>query len=147
MAIKVGIEKGKLFGPRIYFVGPALGFEDTTISTGVRNEAEVRKLIAHAASFGVDGIKIQLPNLPAELLRVVVEDAHKRGLPVGIHVADDPTVMTAREAVEIGVDLLIHAGGMAFSMIQDQGRRKRFLEEQLPIREGGGDPWYLVTPA
>jgi imidazolonepropionase-like amidohydrolase len=146
MAIKLALEKGKIVGPRMYFVGPALGYEDTNISTGVRNEKEVHDIIEHAASLGVDGIKIQLPNLPPELLKVVVEDAHKRGLPVGIHVADDPEVMTARQAVEIGVNMLLHAGGMAISMVQDPAKRKRFLDERLPINEGGGDPWHLVTP-
>lgn len=144
MAQKIGIEKGKIVGPRIYFVGNALAQETTERATGARNSEEIHKLIQKSAELGADGVKIHTPNLKADLLRILVEDAHKRGLPVAIHIGEDSDIMTARQAVEIGVDMLVHAGGIVTSMIHDENTRKRFLQERLPIGEGGGDPWYLV---
>jgi imidazolonepropionase-like amidohydrolase len=146
LAQKIGIEKGKIVGPRIYLVGKALATETTQRATAARNPEEVREIITHAVSLGADGIKVHTPNLRADLLKVAVEESHKRGLPIGIHVEEDPEAMTARQAVDIGVDMLVHSGGMAISMIPDPATRKRFLQEQFPIGEGGGDPWYLIKP-
>lgn len=95
MAQKIGTEKGKIFGPRIYMVGYSLAGEDSERATGARNPEDVRRLIQKSASLGAEGVKVH-SGMPADLLEVVVQEAQKRGFPVAIHIGDDADVMTAR---------------------------------------------------
>ena len=78
--------------------------------TELSSEDEARKAVNRWADAGAAIIKVALepsegPMLGADLLRVIVDNAHARGLRVGAHALETEAV---RLAVEAGVDVLAH---------------------------------------
>jgi len=156
LAQKEAVAKGKVKGPRIFSVGPVIdgpsGDRERADSVGTPEEA--RRMIRELISKGVDGIKVY-QNMTLDIFKAIVEEAHRAGLPVGGHIKK----MTAREAVEAGLDLIIHSSGIAESMIHDPDMLERFKRERIPYLPSGenphyvwlsypaSDPWYLIDPA
>jgi imidazolonepropionase-like amidohydrolase len=127
--LRESIAEGIVRGPRIYHVGWAMAPTDrhepsplpwpmfrelrTTLWAHVDGEAELRALLRENAADGADATKIYLPphDVPGEApftpeeLRVIVDESHRLGRRVAVHVK---TVRHMRMAVEAGVDCMEH---------------------------------------
>ena len=151
LAMKEATEKGKVIGPRIFPVGPALNSPpgadlraariDEVI---LRSPAHARQVVRELAAKGVDAIKAYVYTEP-ELIKAVTEEAHQAGLQVFGDL--DHLKISAREAVLNGLDVVVHARGLAISMIRDPAKRKAFEAAYFPLNYASAEPWYLTDPA
>lgn len=157
-AQKEAAERGLSRSPRIFVVGPLLnGFPPRGpgsqtgpyniggegYNIGLRSAEEARQVVRELIRRGISGVKVYT-EITAELLDAVADEAHKANLPV----AGDLVRITVGEAIENGLDCVIHASSMAISMIKDPDKLKRFRDEQEPrLSYSAIDPWYLVTDA
>ncbi len=110
VAVREGIQKGRLFGPRLYVIG-------RRISTPVRiegyktqigkiyldfasTEEEARRLVRERAALGVDGVKVT-ELVPKELILAITDEAHKAGMIVTGHANDVyASILGGMDAVE-----------------------------------------------
>lgn len=105
VAIRDAIRSGQALGPRYLLAGLVdgagpRGFGAVTASTPDEGRAVVRKY--HRDGF--EQIKIYSLVAP-DVVRAIVDEAHKLGLSVTGHV---PTGMTAQSVIEIGFDSIAH---------------------------------------
>lgn len=136
LAQKRGTELGRIKGPRIWFSGRAIGgtrvmtdAPDGRTSRGnivVRNEQEARQAVRRKHQMGCDVIKLN-EFLPLELVAVVVDEAHKLGMPVTTHSMD------CIGSAKAGVDAIEHIWAVGTSSILYGPSR-----EQLHIDRLGG---------
>ncbi len=129
--LREAMEKGKLRGPELVYCGPLFtapgGHPAGTVYRGrhqlidratvqVRREGQARAQVARLAAERVDFIKVvyddgtlygsPVPRLRPELVGVIAEEAHARGLPVFAHVgALEPGF---RDMIRCGVDGVEH---------------------------------------
>src|SRR5215813_13078288 len=139
VAIRDGINKGEILGPRMFVSGPALGitgghcddnllpFEYHHISNGVADgpwaaRAKVREVI----KYGADVIKIcasggvlskgdqpGTPQYTLEEMTAIAEEAHKLGRKVAAHAHGTQSI---KDAIRAGIDTIEHS-----SLIDDEG--------------------------
>jgi imidazolonepropionase-like amidohydrolase len=134
-AQKDGIEKGKITGPRLLLSGRmnGIGGEDSGeggsrgrveegIKTPEQAREKVRKLLATP---GVDSIKA-LEALSPDLLRVIVEEAHRAGKPVITHSVNGTEAVLAG----IPIDSIEHSHSVMLGTIGSEDARKRLNEER-----------------
>jgi imidazolonepropionase-like amidohydrolase len=98
VALREAVDSGRVVGPRIFTAGPIINDPGLT-------ETEMRREIEAQAIGGVDFIKLY-SGIGPELLRVAVDEAHRRRLRVIGHL--QRTSWT--EAAEAGIDFLTHGG-------------------------------------
>jgi imidazolonepropionase-like amidohydrolase len=105
-AAKAAVARGES-GPTIYAVGPTLNGESFgPFQRVVTSEADVRAAVDELASAGAAMIKIHRAFRP-ELLPVLIEAAHARGLQVFGHI---PLGVSPLEACELDMDGIEHLG-------------------------------------
>lgn len=106
------------------------GRDDGLVTTPEQGRDAVRRLVGR----GADAIKVH-HNLDREVLKAIVEEAHRAKIPVVGHRID------ARETAELGMDFVEHTSPVAIATITS--------EQQLQaLREGKIlDPHYLMDPA
>ena len=112
ISVKRRIESGEIPGPRLFVSGPFIQHEaypgTEAFRWGVAGERDARAKINRLADAGVDVIKlIDHDQMTLDEARAVVEEAHKRGLPVVAH-SHRPNEI--RRGLEIGVDNFEHTG-------------------------------------
>jgi imidazolonepropionase-like amidohydrolase len=101
-------------GPMITAKGGALGDDDGGPTP--ENEADARAAVAGLKAAGVDAIKVsrddatwattrRAPLMALDVLRAVVDEAHRQGLKVFAHA---PLLDFAKDALRAGVDGLLH---------------------------------------
>lgn len=102
-----GVAKGKIPGPRMFF--RERKFDVFSSVEEARNTArsEIRRL---QPSF----VKVYTGITP-EHLKVVAEEAHRAGLHIEGHLG-----ISARDAIEAGIDGLTHASGIAYSTVRPE---------------------------
>jgi imidazolonepropionase-like amidohydrolase len=112
LAVREAIRKGEIPGPSLYVSGPFLqhepypGTED--FRWGIEGPADARAKVRKLADAGVDVIKlIDQDQMTMDEVRAVVDEAHKRGLPV---VAHSHRAEEIRRGIEAGVDCFEHTG-------------------------------------
>lgn len=132
LQVRDDLATGRLVGPRLVTVGPAIGapgghpdgfvcgdneFCKAHLSAAVDSPASAGQVVARLADSGVDAIKLvwddmggRLPGLSPELVRAVIDEAHARNLAVHIHVVD---AGLAAQALEWGADRLDHVPAAA----------------------------------
>jgi imidazolonepropionase-like amidohydrolase len=132
LKVREDLATGKLAGPRLVTVGPAIGAPDghpegfvcgdnefcrAHLSAAVVDPPDARQTVARLAESGVDAIKLvwddmngRLPGLSPDLVRTIIDEAHAQNLPVNIHVVD---AGLAAQALEWGVDRLDHVPASA----------------------------------
>lgn len=120
--LRDSIERGELVGPRILAACAPLtppGGHCHFLGGEVSGAEEIRTRIGYNAELGADVIKVMgnggqmTPDGPgmadaqfeAEELRLIVEEAHRRNLPVAIHAYATETIAAA---VDAGVDTIEH---------------------------------------
>lgn len=119
------VNSGALTGPRMFVTGPtfthSLGHPASTVChslefcvnhlIAVSDDPEVaRQKVQMLAEAGVDGIKIIADRLPEpriskRAIQVIIDEAHKHGLPVVAHSFD---IGDSVELLEAGVDAFVH---------------------------------------
>ncbi|WP_033342725.1 amidohydrolase family protein [Catenuloplanes japonicus] len=105
--------------------------------------AEAVEFVAREADAGVDFIKVYAW-MPLDMMAAVVEAAHRRGLRVAAHVGGQ--LVTARDAVRVGVDALEHIR-IGPELLNDDGLSKYAALEQRP-RDAMADTryWRYIDP-
>ncbi len=121
-----GWDDGSTLGPRVVLAGfmdgpgPFAGPTRVLVDT----PEEVRAAIDDYAESGHVQIKMYSSILP-ELVPVIVEHAHARGLKVSGHI---PSGMTAQQAVEAGFDEIQHTNMLMLNFLGDT------LDTRTPVR-------------
>jgi hypothetical protein len=134
LAQKAGTAAGKIRGPRIKTSGLAIGgtrtATDAPSSRGVRGNImvttpeEARKAVQRKKENGYDLIKIN-EFLPFDLVRAVVDEAHRLGMPATCHSWD------VVQSADCGVDAVEHIWSVGYSSILDVTRRRELAEQRL----------------
>jgi imidazolonepropionase-like amidohydrolase len=102
------IRAHKRTGPRILTAGRKIDQEPPFWpgSLGLKTPAEAREAIRQVKQSGADFVKIYFGRISPEILRAVIEEAHKLNLKVTGH---KPNNISIQEFVESGVDGMEHA--------------------------------------
>jgi len=101
------LARGELVGPRLFFSGPILDGMPPVWPTGsllVDTPERAKSAVNFLADQGVDFVKVY-NNVKEPELKVIVETAKERGLPVAGHI---PRSMTMTSAIEVGMTRLEH---------------------------------------
>jgi imidazolonepropionase-like amidohydrolase len=108
------VEAGRANGPRIYFTGNGLDIPPPRRDhfIGIESEQMARRVVNILHEGGAMAIKVR-EMMPVEVLRPIVDEAHKLGLKVTGHLR----AMRAGDAAEAGIDGLEHASGIVQSTL------------------------------
>ena len=110
LALRADIDAGRLPGPRLFLAGPVLHQRNPAITATsnieylIGSPAEAREVTQKVISLGVDQIKVAR-FWDFDILKAIVDTAHKAGLGVE---ADVRHMNAYRTAIEAGVDRLHH---------------------------------------
>ncbi|HEX7334826.1 MAG TPA: amidohydrolase family protein [Pyrinomonadaceae bacterium] len=112
IAVRDRIRKGEIPGPTLYVSGPFIQHEPYPgtdyVRWGVNGPEDARAKVRTLAEAGVDVIKlIDQAQMTMEEVRAVVDEAHKRKLPVVAHSHRPEEI---RRGLEVGVDCFEHTG-------------------------------------
>ncbi|HJQ70739.1 MAG TPA: amidohydrolase family protein [Blastocatellia bacterium] len=112
IAVRDGIKAGKIPGPTLYVSGPFIQHEPypgtEAFRWGVKGAADARAKVRQLADAKVDCIKlIDQDQMTMEEVEAVVDEAHKRRLPVVGHSHRPEEI---RRGLLVGVDCFEHTG-------------------------------------
>ena len=166
LAVREGTAKGKVFGPRIFAVGPLIGAPPSGAPgccggisrVVVNNPAEATKVARALIGMGVDGLKLiqgtsAVPRaMRPDLIAVVSAEARQAGISVWGDLSH--RVVNAREAVSAGLNVIVHSQGLAMSTIKDPAKLAAFKAAPdflntgaSPAVRGSAERWDLTDPA
>ncbi|MDX1500417.1 MAG: amidohydrolase family protein [Woeseiaceae bacterium] len=106
-----GVHKGKILGPRMFFRERSFDVFDSVEAA----RAAARKAIVELKPSFIKAYT----GLTAEQLKAVAEEAHAAGLHIEGHLG-----ISARDAIEAGIDGLTHASGIALSVVREEDLEK-----------------------
>lgn len=106
-----GVAKGTILGPRMFFRERSFDVFD---SVEAARDAVKKTIRERKPSF----IKAYT-GLTAEQLKAVAEEAHRAGLHIEGHLG-----ISARDAIEAGIDGLTHSSGIALSVLRPEDLKK-----------------------
>ena len=136
--------------PRLFLCGPHLDSPPPAYPTDsyiVRDADETRIAVNRFVDDGASAIKVYF-RLPLALIKVAIDTAHSRGVPVMGHLE----VVDARDAINAGIDGIEHATsfGTALLPLRDAEKyRQAVLSDNNARREGRYVVWNsinLTTP-
>jgi imidazolonepropionase-like amidohydrolase len=112
IAVRDRIRKGEIPGPTLYVSGPFIQHEPYPgteyVRWGVKGPDDARAKVRTLAEAGVDVIKlIDQDQMTMEEVQAVVDEAHKRKLPVVAHSHRPEEI---RRGLQVGVDCFEHTG-------------------------------------
>jgi len=112
IAVRDRIRKGEIPGPTLYVSGPFIQHEPYPgteyVRWGVKGPEDARAKVRTLAEAGVDVIKlIDQDQMTMEEVQAVVDEAHKRKLPVVAHSHRPEEI---RRGLQAGVDCFEHTG-------------------------------------
>jgi imidazolonepropionase-like amidohydrolase len=127
-------DDGTIIGPRLVLAGmiDSPGPYQVPIGLLVSNEAEVRAAVDRYAALGFEQIKVYSSMKP-ELVPVILDEAHKRGLRVSGHV---PAFMTAAQVVTLGFNEVQHVNFMMLNFM-DTVRDTRAMSRFTAVAKDG----------
>ena len=136
--------------PRLFLCGPHLDSPPAAYPADsyiVRDADETRLAVNHFVNDGASAIKVYF-RLPLALIKVAIDTAHSRGVPVMGHLE----IVDARDAIIAGIDGIEHATsfGTALLPLRDAEKyRQAILGDNNARREGRYVVWNaidLTTP-
>jgi imidazolonepropionase-like amidohydrolase len=134
------IRSGKRIGPRILTAGRKIDKEPPQWdgSLGVKTPEAAREAVRQMKQSGADFIKVYFQDVPVEVLSAVVQEAHKNGLKVVGHLADNLSLQTV---VDIGQDGIEHAQYLIAAKPGDyeQLHRERVARRDTPLAMAPGE--------
>jgi imidazolonepropionase-like amidohydrolase len=112
LAVRDAVNRGEMPGPTLYVSGPFLQHEPypgtEAFRWGIKGVEDARAKVRRLAEAGVDVIKlIDQDQMTMDEVRAVVDEAHKRKLPV---VAHSHRAEEIRRGIQAGVDCFEHTG-------------------------------------
>jgi len=112
LAVRDAINRGEMPGPTLYVSGPFLQHEPypgtESFRWGIKGVEDARAKVRRLAEAGVDVIKlIDQDQMSMDEVRAVVDEAHKRKLPV---IAHSHRAEEIRRGIQAGVDCFEHTG-------------------------------------
>lgn len=128
--------------PRLFLCGPHLDSPPPAYPTDsyiVRDAEETRLAVNRFVDDGASGIKVYF-RLPLALVKVAIETAHARGVPVMGHLE----IVDARDAIRAGIDGIEHATsfGTALLPLRDAEKyRQAVLADNNARRDGRYKVW------
>jgi len=131
--------------PRLFLCGPHLDSPPPAYPTDsfiVRDAEETRLAVNRFVDDGASAIKVYF-RLPLALIRVAIETAHGRGVPVMGHLE----IVDARDAIRAGIDGIEHATsfGTALLPLRDAEKyRQSVLANNDARREGRYQVWNAI---
>jgi len=131
--------------PRLFLCGPHLDSPPPAYPTDsfiVRDPEETRLAVNRFVDDGASAIKVYF-RLPLALIRVAIETAHARGIPVMGHLE----IVDARDAIRAGIDGIEHATsfGTALLPLRDAEKyRQSVLASNDARREGRYQAWNAI---
>ena len=131
--------------PRLFLCGPHLDSPPPAYPADsfiVRDAEETRRAVNRFADEGASAIKVYF-RLPLALIRVAVEAAHARGLPVTSHLE----IVDAGDAIRAGVDGVEHATsfGTALLPLRDAEKyRQAVLADNNARVQGRYQAWNTI---
>ena len=131
--------------PRLFLCGPHLDSPPPAYPTDsfiVRDAEETRLAVNRFVDDGASAIKVYF-RLPLALVRVAIETAHARGVPVMGHLE----IVDARDAIRAGIDGIEHATsfGTALLPLRDAEKyRQSVLANNDARREGRYQVWNAI---
>src|ERR1051326_4977382 len=137
--------KGPAPVPRLFLCGPHLDSPPPAYPTDsyiVRDADETRLAVNRFVDEGASAIKVYF-RLPLGLMKVAIETAHARGVPVMGHLE----IVDARDAIRAGIDGIEHATsfGTALLPLRDAEKyRQSVLANNDARREGRYKVWNAI---
>jgi imidazolonepropionase-like amidohydrolase len=134
--------------PRLFLTGPHLDSPPPAYpadSYVVRDAEEARLAVKRFAEQGASAFKVYF-RLPVGLIRVVCEEAHRRGLPVTSHLE----IVDAGDAIRAGVDGVEHVTSFGTALVparEAEKYRQSVLADNAARREGRYEVWSKADPA
>lgn len=112
LAVRDAVNRGEIPGPTLYVSGPFLQHEPypgtEAFRWGIKGPDDARAKVKRLADAGVDVIKlIDQDQMTMDEVRAVVDEAHKRKLPVVAHSHRPEEI---RRGIQAGVDNFEHTG-------------------------------------
>jgi imidazolonepropionase-like amidohydrolase len=133
LALRRRIVAGEVLGPNVYTTGRILDGNPAIfpgVSTVISTPEEAKRAVEEQYSAGVDFIKVY-NNLTTNLLRAIVEAAHRRGLAVVGHVPRrDGRAQALQSGLAAGQDMIAH--GEEFFFTYFYGDADSRLSRDLP---------------
>ena len=132
--------------PRLFLCGPHLDSPPPAYPADsfiVRDAEETRLAVNRFVDDGASAIKVYY-RLPLDLVKVAIETAHARGVPVMGHLE----IVDARDAIRAGIDGIEHATsfGAALLPLRDAEKyRQSVLADNNARREGRYQVWNSIN--
>jgi len=132
--------------PRLFLAGPHLDNAPPAYpmdSIIVRDAEETRLAVNHAIDQGASVIKVYF-RLPLALIRVAVDTAHVRGVPVTSHLE----IVDAADAIRAGVDGVEHVTSFGTALLpprEAEKYRQSVLADNSARREGRYKVWSEIN--
>src|SRR5689334_22698385 len=132
--------------PRLFLCGPHLDSPPAAYPADsyiVRDAEETRLAVNRFIDDGASAIKVYY-RLPLALIKVAIETAHARGVPVMGHLE----IVDARDAIRAGIDGIEHATsfGTALLPLRDAEKyRQAVLADNNARREGRYQVWNAIN--
>jgi imidazolonepropionase-like amidohydrolase len=137
--------KGPAPIPRLFLCGPHLDSPPPAYPADsfiVRDAEETRLAVNRFADEGASAIKVYF-RLPLALIKVAVETAHARGIPVISHLE----IVDATDAIRAGVDGVEHATSFGTALLplrEAEKYRQSVLADNNARREGRYQVWSKI---
>ena len=138
--LRSDLRAGVIPGPSIFACGPVIEGEPPVfldVSVAVSNEEEARAEVRRQVEAGVDFVKIYA-SLPPDLARAVVDEAHAHHVRVLAHLG----ATTWKEAIEMGVDGIVHSNTLAPADILTEDRIAAVDTMPFPQRALKAYEWF-----
>lgn len=131
--------------PRLFLCGPHLDSPPPAYPADsyiVRDADETRLAVNRFAADGASAIKVYF-RLPLALIKVAIDTAHSRGIPVIGHLE----IVDARDAITAGIDGIEHATSFGTALLplrEAEKYRQAILADNNARREGRYQVWNAI---
>src|ERR1044072_2676909 len=131
--------------PRLFLYGPHLDSPPPAYPNDsyiVRDADETRNAVNRFVDDGASAIKVYF-RLPLALIKVAIETAHSRGVPVMGHLE----IVDARDAINAGIDGIEHATSFGTALLplrEAEKYRQAMLADNNVRREGRYQVWNSI---